>query len=57
MLYTGDTAADGMLALRYDPRHLGRGVRAAITLGVDPDAVNDGQDGFPAPASSPSAGS
>ncbi|WP_030610909.1 intradiol ring-cleavage dioxygenase [Streptomyces sclerotialus] len=55
MLYTGDTAADGMLALRYDERRVGRGVHAAITLGVDPDAVNDGRDGFPAPTSTPAA--
>ncbi len=61
MLYTGDTTADGMLSLRYDPRRLARGIGASITLGVDPDAVHDGQDWpggpfppFPTPPGSPS---
>ncbi|GAA3115171.1 intradiol ring-cleavage dioxygenase [Streptosporangium carneum] len=44
MLHTGDTPADGMLDLRYDPKRLTEGVQASITLGVDPDAVHNGQD-------------
>ncbi|MBB4918683.1 dioxygenase family protein [Streptosporangium saharense] len=71
MLYTGDTAADGMLSVQYDRRHVARGISASITLGVDPDAVHDGQDwpggpfppfptappGTPTPTPSPSPGS
>lgn len=55
-IYTGDTPADGMLSLRYDKKHVARGIHAAITLGVDPDAEHNGDDGGgPGPSPSPSA--
>lgn len=57
-LYDGTGATGGLLALRYDPRHLTAGVRAALTMSVDPSATNDGENGGgpgPAPSASPSA--
>nr|WP_107469735.1 intradiol ring-cleavage dioxygenase [Streptomyces mangrovisoli] len=59
MLYDQSGATGGLLTLHYDKRRIGRGVRAFITVGVDPDATHDGDDGgFPgggSPAPSPSA--
>jgi protocatechuate 3,4-dioxygenase beta subunit len=44
-LYDGTGTAGGLLALHYDPRRLGLGVRAGLTMSVDPSATNDGEDG------------
>jgi protocatechuate 3,4-dioxygenase beta subunit len=44
-IYDGSGATGGLLSLRYDPRHVARGVRAALTVSVDPGATNDGQGG------------
>ncbi|MEV8637297.1 intradiol ring-cleavage dioxygenase [Streptosporangium sp. NPDC051023] len=46
LLYTGETPADGMLEVKYDAGQPAGGVQASITLGVDPEAVHDGQ-GWP----------
>ncbi|MFJ1651846.1 intradiol ring-cleavage dioxygenase [Streptomyces sp. NPDC088337] len=50
-IYPGNGHESGLLHLRYDTKHIARGVRAQLTLGVDPSATNDGQDG-PRPTSS-----
>ncbi|WP_320777174.1 intradiol ring-cleavage dioxygenase [Streptomyces sp. CRN 30] len=40
---TGTTG--GLLTLKYHKRNISKGVSASITVGVDPDAVDDGDDG------------
>ncbi|MEU4871861.1 intradiol ring-cleavage dioxygenase [Streptomyces sp. NPDC021608] len=59
-IYDQSGVGGGLLRLRYDRRHIDRGVHATITVGVDPEATQDGQGGPrqpSAPASpSPSAG-
>ncbi|MFJ4617701.1 intradiol ring-cleavage dioxygenase [Streptomyces sp. NPDC088812] len=56
-IYDQSGAQGGLLRLRYDKEDIGRGVRASLTVGVDPEATEDGQDtpGTPAPSTSPSA--
>ncbi|MEU5887899.1 intradiol ring-cleavage dioxygenase [Streptomyces sp. NPDC047461] len=57
-IYDGSGTAGGLLKLRYRKDDIAQGVRGSITVGVDPEATNDGQ-GSPPPASasaSPSAG-
>ncbi|KPI09490.1 intradiol ring-cleavage dioxygenase [Actinobacteria bacterium OK074] len=59
-IYDQSGTTGGLLRLRYDKRHIGRGVRGSITVGVDPDETHDGQDGGgggggPVPSVSPSA--
>ncbi|MCX5332769.1 MULTISPECIES: intradiol ring-cleavage dioxygenase [unclassified Streptomyces] len=57
-IYDGSGTAGGLLKLRYRKDDIGKGVRGSITVGVDPEATNGGQDS-PPPASasaSPSAG-
>ncbi|ASW57144.1 intradiol ring-cleavage dioxygenase [Plantactinospora sp. KBS50] len=44
-IYDGSGATGGLLDVRYDRRHVARGVRATLTLSVDPTATHDGQDG------------
>ncbi|MFC4063519.1 intradiol ring-cleavage dioxygenase [Actinoplanes subglobosus] len=52
-LYDGTGSTGGLLSLRYDPRRVERGVKADITVSVDPTATNDGQNGgFPVPSAS-----
>jgi protocatechuate 3,4-dioxygenase beta subunit len=46
-LYDGTGATGGLLALRYDARHVERGVQAGLTMSVDPTATNDGEDSGP----------
>jgi protocatechuate 3,4-dioxygenase beta subunit len=46
-LYDGTGSPGGLLALRYDPRHVSRGVQASLTMSVDPSATNDGEDSGP----------
>ncbi|MFE8017502.1 intradiol ring-cleavage dioxygenase [Streptomyces antibioticus] len=58
-IYDQSGTAGGLLRLRYDERDIARGVRAALTVGVDPDATHDGQDApmpsTPSASPSPSA--
>lgn len=56
-IYDGSGVQGGLLKLRYRKDDIAKGVRGSITVGVDPEATNDGQD-TPPPASdsaSPSA--
>ncbi|MET8981248.1 intradiol ring-cleavage dioxygenase [Streptomyces sp. NPDC004539] len=53
-IYDQSGSSGGLLRLRYDRRNIARGVHASLTVGVDPESVNDGQGG-PAPSASPSA--
>jgi protocatechuate 3,4-dioxygenase beta subunit len=55
-LYDGTGATGGLLALRYDPRHIERGVQATLTMSVDPAATNDGEDSGPGGGPPPTAG-
>ncbi|MET9447385.1 dioxygenase [Streptomyces cinerochromogenes] len=41
-IYPGNGHAGGLLHLTYDRRHIARGVRARLTLGVAPDETHDG---------------
>ncbi|MBD9701694.1 intradiol ring-cleavage dioxygenase [Streptomyces caniscabiei] len=41
-IYDGNGAQGGLLKLRYDRRDIAKGVRASLTVGVDPQATNDG---------------
>ncbi|MEU6140282.1 intradiol ring-cleavage dioxygenase [Streptomyces sp. NPDC047081] len=41
-IYPGNGHAGGLLYLKYDHRHIARGVHAHLTLGVAPDETNDG---------------
>ncbi|MFF7979753.1 intradiol ring-cleavage dioxygenase [Streptomyces sp. NPDC007901] len=41
-IYPDNGHAGGLLYLKYDPRHIGRGVRGHLTLGVEPDETNNG---------------
>jgi hypothetical protein len=59
---TEDTVYDqsgtrgGLLRLRYGRDDIARGVHGSITVGVDPDDTNDGQNGpGPSPSTTPSA--
>ncbi|MEU5095946.1 intradiol ring-cleavage dioxygenase [Streptomyces sp. NPDC020996] len=54
-IYPGNGHEGGLLYLRYDRRHIARGVHARLTLGVEPDATHDGQDSPPQPTASASA--
>jgi protocatechuate 3,4-dioxygenase beta subunit len=56
-IYDQSGTQGGLLRLRYDKRDITKGVHASLTVGVDPDATEDGQ-GAPPQASasaSPSA--
>ncbi|MFF3847284.1 intradiol ring-cleavage dioxygenase [Streptomyces sp. NPDC002328] len=57
-IYDGSGTQGGLLRLRYDKRNIAKGVRATLTVGVDPEATEDGQGtppGSPSPTSSPSS--
>lgn len=58
-IYPQNGHEGGLLYLQYDRRHIGRGVRARLTLGVAPDETNEGEGGGgpggPGPSASPSA--
>ncbi|MGW2516092.1 intradiol ring-cleavage dioxygenase [Streptomyces sp. NPDC001617] len=41
-IYPDNGHEGGLLYLRYDHRHIARGVQAHLTLGVDPDGTHDG---------------
>ncbi|MGW2742624.1 hypothetical protein [Streptomyces sp. NPDC001450] len=41
-IYPGNGHAGGLLYLKYDKKHIARGVRARLTLGVAPDETNSG---------------
>ncbi|MDX3129674.1 intradiol ring-cleavage dioxygenase [Streptomyces europaeiscabiei] len=57
-IYDGSGTRGGLLKLRYDTRDIARGVRASLTVGVDPEATNDGTGMPPQPSASasPAAG-
>jgi protocatechuate 3,4-dioxygenase beta subunit len=44
-IYPQNGHEGGLLYLQYDRRHIGRGVRGRLTLGVVPDETNDGEGG------------
>ncbi|MEU0302899.1 intradiol ring-cleavage dioxygenase [Streptomyces sp. NPDC006175] len=50
-VYDDSGATGGLLTLRYDKKRITKGVTASITVGVDPEATNDGD----IPLSPPSA--
>lgn len=55
-IYDQSGTTGGLLTLRYHHDDIARGVRASLTVGVDPSTTNDGQNGpGPAPSASPSA--
>ncbi|MEU6354056.1 intradiol ring-cleavage dioxygenase [Streptomyces sp. NPDC047072] len=41
-IYDGSGTAGGLLKLTYRKTNIGKGVRGSITVGVDPEATNDG---------------
>ncbi|MDX3581155.1 intradiol ring-cleavage dioxygenase [Streptomyces europaeiscabiei] len=51
-IYDGSGTRGGLLKLRYDTRDIARGVRASLTVGVDPEATNDGTGMPPQPGAS-----
>ncbi|MEU1512575.1 intradiol ring-cleavage dioxygenase [Streptomyces sp. NPDC005811] len=53
-IYDQSGATGGLLRLRYDKRNISRGVRATLTVGVDPATTNDGQGTPPQPSASAS---
>ncbi|WP_371578768.1 intradiol ring-cleavage dioxygenase [Streptomyces sp. NBC_01314] len=53
-LYDDSGAQGGLLKLRYDQREITRGVRASLTVGVDPEATNEGTGMPPRPSTSAS---
>ncbi|MFD4523742.1 intradiol ring-cleavage dioxygenase [Streptomyces sp. NPDC058470] len=53
-IYPDNGAEGGLLHLRYDKRHLARGVQADLTLGVAPDENEDSTDTVPS-ASAPAS--
>ncbi|MBK3569898.1 MULTISPECIES: intradiol ring-cleavage dioxygenase [unclassified Streptomyces] len=54
-IYPQNGHEGGLLYLKYDKRHIGRGVHGHLTLGVTPDETNDGEGGGGGPAPSASA--
>ncbi|MFF4487498.1 dioxygenase [Streptomyces sp. NPDC001544] len=57
-IYPDNGHEGGLLHLTYDRKHIARGVRAHLTLGVDPSTTHDGQGGpgpRPTSSASPSA--
>ncbi|WP_030608358.1 intradiol ring-cleavage dioxygenase [Streptomyces fulvoviolaceus] len=53
-IYDGSGVPGGLLKLRYRKDDIAKGVRGSITVGVDPEAANDGQDTPPQESASPS---
>ncbi|MFB7332338.1 intradiol ring-cleavage dioxygenase [Streptomyces adustus] len=49
-IYDQSGTTGGLLKLKYDKRNIARGVRGSITVGVDPDATNDGEGAPPQPS-------
>ncbi|MGV9274295.1 intradiol ring-cleavage dioxygenase [Streptomyces griseosporeus] len=41
-IYDQSGTQGGLLTLKYDKKNIARGVRASITVGVDPDSTHDG---------------
>ncbi|MDR6979728.1 protocatechuate 3,4-dioxygenase beta subunit [Streptomyces sp. 3330] len=54
-IYDQSGAQGGLLKLRYDKRDIARGVHGSLTVGVDPEATEDGQGSPPQPSTSASA--
>ncbi|MET9994861.1 intradiol ring-cleavage dioxygenase [Streptomyces mutabilis] len=44
VIYDDSGATGGLLTLRYDKKRIAKGVAASITLGVDPEATNEGDE-------------
>ncbi|WP_329219211.1 intradiol ring-cleavage dioxygenase [Streptomyces sp. NBC_01485] len=53
-IYDQSGTQGGLLKLRYGKRHIGKGVRGSLTVGVDPEATEDGQGAPPQPTTSAS---
>jgi protocatechuate 3,4-dioxygenase beta subunit len=53
-IYDQSGAQGGLLRLRYDKRDITKGVHASLTVGVDPDATEDGQGAPPQASASAS---
>ena len=54
-IYDGSGTQGGLLRLKYDKRNIAKGVHASLTVGVDPESTNDGQDLPPQPSASASS--
>ncbi|MFB7332335.1 dioxygenase [Streptomyces adustus] len=54
-IYDQSGTTGGLLKLKYDKKHIAKGVQASLTLGVDPDATHDGTDDAVQPGASASA--
>ncbi|WP_406331465.1 intradiol ring-cleavage dioxygenase [Streptomyces sp. NBC_00203] len=54
-IYPDNGAVGGLLHLRYDKRHIARGVHAHLTMGVAPDETHDTTDTQPSASASASA--
>ena len=54
-IYDQSGTTGGLLRLRYDERDIAKGVHASLTVGVNPDATQDGQGAPPQPSASASA--
>jgi protocatechuate 3,4-dioxygenase beta subunit len=54
-IYPDNGAEGGLLHLRYDKRHIARGVHAHLTMGVAPDETHDTTDTQPSASASASA--
>ncbi|MEU0743733.1 intradiol ring-cleavage dioxygenase [Streptomyces sp. NPDC006134] len=56
VIYDDSGATGGLLTLRYDKKRIAKGVAASITLGVDQDATNEGDElALPTTSPAPSA--
>lgn len=51
-IYPDNGAEGGLLHLRYDRRHIARGVQAHLTMGVAPDETHDSTDTVPSASAS-----
>lgn len=54
-LVSGDTAADGMLTVRWDKKNATRPVKASIKMAINPDVENLGHMGIRYPTATPSS--
>ncbi|MCX5091590.1 intradiol ring-cleavage dioxygenase [Streptomyces sp. NBC_00365] len=54
-IYPQNGHTGGLLYLRYDKRHIAKGVHAHLTMGVAPDETHDSSDTQPSASASPSA--
>ncbi|WP_405870948.1 intradiol ring-cleavage dioxygenase [Streptomyces sp. NBC_00005] len=54
-IYDQSGTTGGLLRLKYNKKHIAKGVHASITVGVDPDETHDGTDDATQPSASASA--